>query len=317
MDSLLNSLTAALFTLLSVFSTTEEDPTYSGYVEGDYRYIAARDGGYIDELAVRDGDNAKAGVLLFSLDRDRQREAVAAAKADLAASRANLADLRKGARQEELDVIDARRRQAVANLNLARLTYKRTDKLVSRRALPESRRDEDQAALNEARATLRQYQAELATARLPARQDRLEQARHNIDAARARLKQAEADLADRTVLAPADARVDRVFLYPGEYAKAGTPVLALLPPGEVKIRFFLPEPVFTQIRIGDQVEVSCSSCPAPRLARVTYLASEAEHTPPVIFSREERSKLVFMVEATPENPGDWHPGQPVDVRLAP
>lgn len=317
MDSLLNTIQSAFFAILAVFSPVDEAPTFFGYVEGDYLYMAARHDGFIEEMAVRDGDQVTAGALLFTLDKDRERQAVIAAEADLAKAKAALADLQQGDRAEELAIIEARRQQAVANLELARLTFRRTKELVARNTLPQSRQDEDQTALNEARATLRQYQAELAAAKLPARDDQLEQARQAVIAAKAGLAEARTELSDRNQLAPTEARVDRVLLHPGEFAKAGTPVLSLLPPDKVKIRFFLPEPVFSRLQVGDGVTVGCSSCTKRHKAKVTFLASETEYTPPVIFSREERSKLVFMVEAIPEDPTGWHPGQPVDIRLAP
>lgn len=317
MDSILDSLTSLFFGIVAAFSPSQPENAYFGYVEGDYVYIAAQQDGIIEGIEVRDGDQVKTGDTLATLDRADELDALAAAEAGLAAAQAQLADLQTGARAEELAVIEAKRQQAAANLTLARLTFNRTDELVSRRALPESRRDQDQAALNEASGTLRQHLAELDVARLPAREHQQEASRQRVTAAEITLSQALTDLAERRLTAPADAWVNRVYLAPGEYAKAGTPVLSLLPPDEVKIRFFLPQAVFSRISPGDLIYVSCDGCPPDSSARITYLSSEVEFTPPVIFSREERQKLVFMVEAVPENPADWHPGQPVEVRLTP
>lgn len=317
MDSILDSLTSALFGLMALFSNAPQQDIYFGYVEGDYLYMAARQDGYIDLMEVKDGQTVSAGDLLFTLDSSRQADTLAQAQANLDTKKADLADKSYGARSEELAEIEARQRQAEANLALARITFKRTRELVTRKALPVSRLDTDQAALNEARATLAETQAQLAAARLPARNDQMEMSRKAISAAEADVSRAATDLSDRSLFAPAPARVDQVFLYPGEFAKAGTPVLSLLPPDRIKIKFYVPEPVFAQIHVGDTIAISCSGCPQSYEARVSFLASDAEYTPPVIFSREERNKLVFMVEAIPQEPTRWHPGQPVDVSLKP
>ena len=98
---------------------------------------------------------------------------------------------------------------------------------------------------------------------------------------------------------------------------AGSPVVTVLPPANVKVRFFVPEPRLGAMRVGQRVEVSCDGCGAPVAAQVTYISPQAEYTPPVIYSRESRAKLVFLVEAR-ANAADsarLHPGQPVDVKL--
>jgi len=317
MDSFLAGLKAALVGFLALFGAAPQDTVYFGYVEGDYLYMAARQDGYIDRMVVADGDIVAAGGMLFALDDSRQADALAEARATLDARKAELADKAYGARSEEIAVIEAKRRQAAANLALARATYKRTAELVKRNTLSESRLDEDQATLNEAEAALSQYEAEIAAARLPAREDQSEMLRRAVDAASAGVSQAETDLAERRLYAPVAARVDRVFLYPGEFARAGSPVVSLLPPDKVKVRFFVPAAAFAGIRLGDRIEVGCSGCERPVPAAVTRLSSEAEFTPPVIFSREERDKLIHAVEAVPDDPDALHPGQAVDIRLLP
>jgi len=96
---------------------------------------------------------------------------------------------------------------------------------------------------------------------------------------------------------------------------AGRPVVSLLPPGNIKVRFFVPEPVLASIDYGDVVKVGCDSCSSDITAHISFIARQSEFTPPVIYSLEERSKLVFLVEALPSNPGALRVGQPVDVRL--
>ena len=133
--------------------------------------------------------------------------------------------------------------------------------------------------------------------------------------AQARLNSAQTRLARRQVFSPVTGTVQEVYYRPGEVVPAGRPVVSLLPPGNIKVRFFVPEPVLASIDYGDVVKVSCDSCSPDITARISFIARQSEFTPPVIYSLEERSKLVFLVEALPVKPDSLRVGQPVDVTL--
>jgi HlyD family secretion protein len=107
-----------------------------------------------------------------------------------------------------------------------------------------------------------------------------------------------------------------VYFRPGELVPAGRPVISILPPEMIKLRFFVPEPDLPRFTLGTRVDVTCDGC-TPVPARVSFLSSSAEYTPPVIYSLDERSKLVFLLEAKAENPGALRPGQPITVEIAP
>jgi HlyD family secretion protein len=145
----------------------------------------------------------------------------------------------------------------------------------------------------------------------------------NFDDAEAALRQANANLAwsetrlaRRRAISPADGTIQQVYYRPGETVPAGRPVVALLPPGNLKIRFFAPEAQLSEIAFDDTVTVSCDSCEKGLTAKVSFIARSAEFTPPVIYSMDERSKLVFLIEARPEQPEKFRVGQPVSVTLA-
>jgi HlyD family secretion protein len=142
------------------------------------------------------------------------------------------------------------------------------------------------------------------------------------DDAEAALRQAKANLdwqqtrlARRTGISPADGVVQNIYFRPGETAPPGRAVLSLLPPGNLKIRFFAPETGLAKVKYGQTVAVSCDACPAGLTAKVTFIASSAEYTPPVIYSRDERAKLVYLIEARPTEPDKFRVGQPVTVTL--
>jgi HlyD family secretion protein len=133
--------------------------------------------------------------------------------------------------------------------------------------------------------------------------------------AKANLGWSETRLARRNAYSPADGTIQQVYYRPGETVSAGKPVVALLPPQNLKFRFFAPEPLLPEIKYGETVTVSCDGCEKGLTAKVSFIARSAEYTPPVIYSLDERAKLVFLIEARPEQPEKFRVGQPVTVTL--
>jgi HlyD family secretion protein len=138
----------------------------------------------------------------------------------------------------------------------------------------------------------------------------LRQAKANLAAAQTRLDR-------RRVQSPAAGMIQEVYFRPGETVQPGRPVVALLPPSNLKIRFYAPETQLAAVKIGETVTVSCDGCEGGLTAQVSFIAQSAEYTPPVIYSREERAKLVFLIEARPAQPLKFRVGQPVTVTLPP
>jgi HlyD family secretion protein len=145
----------------------------------------------------------------------------------------------------------------------------------------------------------------------------------DFDAAQAALRQAKAQvnssqtrLARRYIASPVTGSVEQVYYRPGEVVTAAKPIVAMLPPGNIKIRFFVAETALARVAYGEEVKVHCDACAADITAKVSFIAKSAEFTPPVIYSQEERAKLVYLIEALPVDPGNLRVGQPVDVTLA-
>lgn len=292
-------------------------PAFQGYAEGEYARLAPREGGILETLRVSRGDRVKAGDVVATLEAGDEKARVAEARARLAQAAAELADLRKGKRTPEIDALVAQRAQAVAALTLSRAQYARQRRLPAGRVVSEDKLDQARAAYERDGARVKELDAQIETARLAARDDAIDAAAAAVAAARAQLTQAQWRLDQRTLTAPADALVADTLFVVGEYVAAGTPVASLLPDGNVKIRFFVPEPQLSAVRIGQRVAVRCDGCAAGLVATVSYVSPEAEYTPPVIYSRETRSKLVFMIEARLAAGAGLHPGQPVEVTAAP
>jgi HlyD family secretion protein len=134
-------------------------------------------------------------------------------------------------------------------------------------------------------------------------------------AAQARLNSAQTRLARRKVASPVSGSVQQIYYRGGELVPAGKPIVALLPPGNLKVRFFVNEATLPKLKIGEPVTVGCDGCASAITAKISFIARTSEFTPPVIYSLEERSKLVFLIEARPERPELLRVGQPVSVSL--
>jgi HlyD family secretion protein len=262
-----------------------------GYAEADYVYVSTQDPGVVETLSVREGDVVAAGAPLFTLNPERARASYDAARA------MSQADSARALAQ----AVAAARAQA----RWADATLARTRALFGQNFVSRARLDQDQAAADAARAELRRVETERANA-----------AREN-EAQDAQAALARTQLNDRSVRAPAAGRVERVFRRPGEYVQPGAPVLALLPPANFKLRFFAPQALLSRFPLGREIAVACDGCPRGLTARVSFTATEPQFTPPVIYSLNERQKLVFLVEARPNQPATLRPGQPLDISVPP
>ena len=311
---------ALLCPLIILASACSKQPTasWSGYAEGDYVYIAAPLAGRLDSLAVQAGQNVVRGDVLFSLDAEVERAARDEAAARLAGARAQAANLDKGRRNDEIAMTQAQLAQAQANAVSVRNDLVRQQQLVTQGFISRARLEDATTALRQAQARVEELSAALRVARLPARPDERLATQAGATAANEVLRQSQWRAQQKQQVAPSDALVSDVFFRLGEFVPAGQPVMALLPPENIKARFFIPEGELAKISVGQAVMLACDGCQAPIPARITRIASQAEYTPPVIYSNAQRAKLVFMVEARPEKRDAMrlHPGQPLDVQLA-
>ncbi|MFO1184423.1 MAG: HlyD family efflux transporter periplasmic adaptor subunit [Bauldia sp.] len=314
----LAALPAALAAaLLAACSPSAKTPAaLQGYVEGTYLRIAAEDGGRIVERAVSRGQSVKAGDILFRLAEDEQRAQIAQARARVDQATSQLADLRSGKRPEEIAVAEAQLDQAKANRAATEDEYNRLSSLAKTAIVSQAVADTARQQRDVAAARLVEMEKSLAVSRLPSRPDQIAAAERNLAATQAALALAEAQLAKRTVRAPADGLITDTYFDRGESVTPGLAVVSLLPAGGRTIRFYVPEAKLAEARLGTPVTLACDRCPAGLSGTVSFLAGEAEYTPPVIYSKDNREKLVFRVEARPEGAATALPiGLPVEVSL--
>jgi len=305
----------ALGALLLGGCARESETRWQGYLEGEYVLVGAALGGRLETLAVARGDNIEAGAPLFTLEQTTEQARRDEALQRLAGAEARLADLRKGQRPSELAAIAARLAQARSAAELSALELQRVRELREKNVASEENFDRARLTHERNLAQVAELEAQRTTAELGARADLVAAAEAEVAAARAALTQAEWAVTEKTQAAPAGGLVFDTLYRPGEFVPPGMPVVSLLPPANLKVRFFVPEPVRATLAAGDTVQVHFSGRDAPVPARIGYLSPHPEYTPPVLYNRDNREKLVYLLEATfaADAGVELRPGQPVDV----
>jgi HlyD family secretion protein len=272
-------LACLMVLMLAACGPSKPNP-WLGYVEGEDAFISPPQSGWVTHLAVQRGQWIRRGDLLFTLDDTHEKAARDQAVANLDSARAQLA-------QEQANHVytqtELTRQQGLARVHAGTPTNLDAALL----AFQQSDR-----RIPQLDAQIRQTQGAL--------------------------NDAEYQLSQRHVIAYTQGRVEDIYFREGEYAAAATPVISILPPANIYVRFFIPETQLQQIKLGQSVALSCDSCASNMRAKVTFIAQQEEFTAPDIFSVGNREKLVFKSEARAPGGLKLNPGQPVEVRpLAP
>lgn len=310
------SRSAAALVLFALAACSRPAPAgWQGYLEGDFVYVAAPLAGRLETLAVVKGARVTTDAPLFTLERANELAAQRQATGQLRAAQARLADLKKGSRPSELATLEARLAQARAGAELSQLELARQENLFKTNVIAAA--DIDRARLSHERNTRAsdELAAQLATAGLGARSDAIAAAEAEASAATAAKDRTDWNVTQKSQSAPRTALVYDTLYREGEFVASGLPVVALLPPENIKVRFYVSEGDFAALKTGDLVHVAITGRP-PLEARISYLSPKPEYTPPILYNRENRAKLVFLVEALFVDANaarDLHPGQPVDV----
>src|SRR3982074_2143450 len=244
---LLRILAALALTASLAGCDQTKNPGYQGWVEADMIFVSPDETGRVIKLNVREGDEVKAGVRLYSVDDDLQ-------KADLNQNNATLANA-----QQTYD-------RAASLSKTGSGTQANLDSAVSARRVAE-----------------------------------------------ARLNTSQTRLARRSGFSPVGGTIQQIYFREGEMVAAQRPVVSIMPPGNMKLRFFVSETELPKLAIGDEVKVTCDNCAADLTAKIYFIATTAEYTPPVIYSLDERNKLVYLIQARPSRPDSLRVGQPISV----
>ncbi len=311
-------LLCAIPVIAGLFGACAPPPLSVGYVEGEYVLLAPLEVATIRTIGVHRGDRVAAGDVLAEVEDDDARIAVADAEAALHRAEAQLANLEEGKRPEEIRVLEATLQSARAQAAEAERIFGRRQNLLKTGAVSRASFDEASTGLDTARAKVEELEANLAVARLPARTNEIAASRNAVKQARATLEKARWFLDKRTIKAPAAGEISDVIRRVGEVAGPSAPVLSFLPDGATKLKLYVPEEALSSLSVGSLLSVRCDGCRSGLHARISYISREPEFTPPVIYSLQNRQKLVYLIEARPAaGAAELKPGQIVDVVLSP
>jgi HlyD family secretion protein len=304
----------ALAVLVSACNRPREN-RYHGYVEGEFVYTASPVAGTLEQILVDRGDVVVKDQELFRLEVQPEQGQFEEAKARLDAARATADDVQKGQRPTELAALEARLAQARADAKLAKTEFERHERLYRERSIAEGDLDRSRALFVRTAQLVSELTAQLSTAKLGARTDQITAAINEVEAARAALARASWAVEQKVKLAPQSGTVFDTYYRAGEWVSAASPVLSLLPPENIRIRFFVPEEAVSKLTLGNNIKVLVDGVVEPYAAQIAFISPVAEYTPPVIFSKEMRSRLSYLIEAEParERAAELHPGQPIDV----
>jgi HlyD family secretion protein len=290
---------------------------YPGYVEGEFVYISAPMDGRLQHLYVVRGQQVAANAPLYELEARDQQAQLAEAEQRLASARARVENLKRSRRSQEREMTAAQVEQARAESALAASVLQRDEPLYAKGLIPILRLEQSRADDKAKKAKLDELTAQ---ARLAAqsigRSEEVTAAVGEAQAASAVLEHADWQLAQRIGVAPSASLVEDTYYQPGEWVPATRPIVSLLAPEHIRLRFYMAEGEIAGLRIGEKMLVGCDGCPNRVEAVVSYISAEPEYTPPVLFNRDNRARLVYRIEARPEAGAlPWlKPGLPVDLR---
>ncbi|WP_137936939.1 HlyD family efflux transporter periplasmic adaptor subunit [Chitinivorax sp. B] len=291
--------------------------TWQGYVEGEYLYLSSPVSGYLQGLNTSRGGRVQSGQVLFSIAAELETAGLQEAQAREQAARAKVDNLRAPRRASEVAAVAAQLKAAEAALKLSESQLKQQQALAVDGFVSSARLDEARTIRNRDAAQVASMREQLTSARITiGRQAEVRSADAEAAAAGALVAQRRWQVDKKAVLAPTVGEVVETYYRIGEWVPAGQPVASILPDDHRKIRFYVPETQLAQLRLGQGITAHCDGCKTPIQAKITFIAAQPEYTPPLIYSRENRAKLVFRAEAQParELARQLRPGLPLDIR---
>jgi HlyD family secretion protein len=309
-------IASACLTLLAACSGKPND-VFQGYVEGDFVYLASSQPGRLDRINVARGEQVPAGAPLFALESIQEQAAQRQAQHELEVTQAQLKDMTTGQRPPEVAVISAQLDAAQVQARKSAAQRQRDEAQYRAGGISQEQLETTRAQADSDAAKVNELKNQVEVARLPRRSEQLRAQTEQMEASRAALAEANWKLDQKTLAAPQAGLIYDTMYRQGEWVNAGNPVVRMLPPQNIKVRFFVPETIVGGLALGRAVSLHCDGCATDVLAAISYISTDSEYTPPVIYSNETRVKLTYMIEARPsvQDAPKLHPGQPLTVRL--
>ncbi len=291
---------------------------YQGYLDARFLGVASPVEGQLQELKVQRGDWVEAGAPLFTLDPQPEQDELRQQQQLVDSAKSKLDDLSKGLRPTELAALDAQVQSDQAALAQAEAEWKRNQQLQQGNYVSQNDLDRLRFSTEQLTAEVARDSNQLATGKLGGREDQILQDKAEWLAAQAARDQTQWMLDQKTQTAPQAGWVQDTLFRVGERVSPGQSVVVLLPAAEMRARFYVPETEINLLKLGQEVTVKLDGKP-PLKARVSFISTQVEYTPPVIYSDTQNYKYVFMVEADfdPAVARELHAGQPAEVSLQP
>jgi HlyD family secretion protein len=304
-------------TLLLAACSKNHQIELPGYINVRYIYLAGPVSGNLQTLRVERGHSVTAGQLLAKLDQEPEFSQLAEAEKSLESEQQILTDISKGSRETILLALMAKQRQGEANLLLAKQDLDRKRILYEKKVIAKAEFDNVTAAYESTRQQVEAAKADYNEAIQGARTNKLLSQKAIVDSKQATVDRLKWLLLQKEFYAPVNAFVFDNFYEQGEFIPSGKPILALVTANQVRVTFFLPEKYLSQIQLGSPVQFNCDSCEKLTTANISYISPRAEYTPPVIYSKDTREKLVYLIEAKmPDAIAlSFHSGQPITVHV--
>lgn len=302
---------SAVLCLCLLACEVEDEQIINGYIEGDYRFIAASQSGWLQRNTPSAGHRLSVGEVVNTLDTDNQRLALQRAQQQQQQIKAERLDLQSGKRSAELDSLRAQKKALYSTLKQARTDAERYRRLLGKNAVSRIQAETAQTRVETLQAQIAAIEADIKAAELPARQAQLESADAQLSMAATAVSQAQQSLGEREIISLFEGQVVEVYAHQGEFVRTGQVLLKVLPKNARKVIFYLPQARLAEFGLGQNIVVTADKR-APQSAVVSYISDQVEFTPPIIYSEARREKLVFRLEARFRE-GGFPPGLPVSV----
>ena len=304
------------YTFIVGCTRSAKEPVFYGWIEGRYTSLQPSVSGVVATLTVREGAEVHTGDVLMELEPEPESFVLEQAKQRLETMRALRRDFTASQkRPEEIAVITEQLRAAQASQEELQPRYERYQILQQSGTVTQEELETSEAALRRNEANIRELEQQLRVASLSARADRIAALDEEIRREESLVAQAEWNLAEKRIVAPKDGLIDQICYRTGERTTPGRPVMTMIAPEDIRIRFFVPQTQIGKIQVGDPITTKIDGRDDPISATVTMIFHQPEYTPPVIYSNEVRTKFVFMVEAEVplKDAVTLHPGQPITI----
>ncbi|WP_404477679.1 HlyD family secretion protein [Novosphingobium sp. BL-52-GroH] len=291
-----------LWQLLQPAGLPEGIVSGNGRIEAVEIDVSAKSPGRIRDILADEGQLVRAGQIVAHMDVDVLQAQRSEAEAQLAEAQNAVLMAQTGIsqRQSERAAVQASVRQREAELNAARRRFSRSETLAREGATAVQDRDDDQAQVESATATLEAARAQLASAdsAIATARSQVIGARSRVDASRATIKRIEADITDGDLRAPRAGRIQFRVAQPGEVVAGGGRVLNLVDLSDVYMTFFLPETAAGRVGMGSEVRIVLDAAPDYVIpAKISFVSDVAQFTPKTVETESERQKLMFRVKA--------------------